>query len=183
MHHRQQGMGAIWAKPRLYLCLTVGSWYSEWWRESIVNWDATVRHVLEEETDTDWINMKLVSVMIDVKLWYQGSRAQAINNRPTLPGWPGLNFKFSSCNLLKWTYLGVVYFLLLYCSFQKFSERLMWLFDELFLAIKVILRWIIKILNKSVNCTWDNQENNHQVLQLSQSSPSLSPQFLIIPEN
>ena len=84
------------------------------------------------------------------------------------------NFKFSSCNLLKWTYLGVVYFLLLYCSFQKFSERLMWLFDELFLAIKVILRWIIKILNKSVNCTWDNQENNHQVLQLSQSSLPLS---------
>ena len=116
--------GAIWAKPRLDLCLTVGSWYSEWWRESIVNWDATVRHVLEEETDTDWINMKLVSVMIDVKLWYQGSRAQAINNRPTLPGWPGLNFKFSSCNLLKWTYLGVCIF---YCFIVNF--KIFWAFN------------------------------------------------------
>ena len=48
----------------------------------------------------------------------------------------------------------------------------MWLFDELFLAIKVILRWIIKILNNSVSVAWDNQrQNNHQLLQLSRRNP------------
>ena len=110
-------------------------------------------------------NRRCLKISFSFDIFVGCKQQDTLTNAPSLLK---VIFEVSSCNLLQWTYFGVCIFIAL-LLISKFSERLMWLFDELFLTIKVILRWIIKILNKSVNETWDNQENNHQLLQLSQS--------------
>ena len=85
---------------------------------------------------------------------------------------PTFNFKFSSCNLLKWTYLGVCIF---YCFIVNF--KIFWAFNVIIWRIVLGYKSYIAMNHKNspqvCQCNMrDNQEYNDCSLQHSSPIPS-----------
>ena len=135
--------GAIWAKPRLDLCLTVLSDLGS--RQFIIfycklrTFDSSII-VRPSRTDSGYL-MDLKSTW-----WLMWNFDISRKPAPTInkSSLPTFNFKFSSCNLLKWTYLGVCIF---YCFIVNF--KIFWAFNVIIWRIVLDYKSYIAMNHKN----------------------------------